>query len=147
MNAKILSVLVLLWIFGNCSPKQEIDKNQLKEEIRQTENAFRDMVREKGIAEGFYHYAAPQAVLYRNGSLIEGKDSIGSWLRKRVKGEMTLDWEPSYIEVSESGDLAYTYGNFTYVTLDSVGGRKETQGIFHTVWKRQQDGSWKYVWD
>jgi ketosteroid isomerase-like protein len=23
----------------------------------------------------------------------------------------------------------------------------EYQGVFHTVWKRQPDGTWKYVWD
>ena len=23
----------------------------------------------------------------------------------------------------------------------------EYKGIFHTVWKRQSDNSWKYVWD
>jgi ketosteroid isomerase-like protein len=30
---------------------------------------------------------------------------------------------------------------------DSVGNKKDFKGIFHTVWKKQKDGSWKYVWD
>ena len=27
------------------------------------------------------------------------------------------------------------------------GSTSEFKGIFHTVWKLQQDKTWKYVWD
>ena len=147
IKSKICFLSAIVLLLSGRSSMHEKDKEKLKEEIRLTENAFRDMAREKGISEAFTHFAAPEAVLYRNGILIQGKDSIGSWLRKRVKGEMTLDWEPTFIEVSDSGDLAYTYGNFTFASLDSLGQENQTEGIFHTVWKRQEDGSWKYVWD
>ena len=30
---------------------------------------------------------------------------------------------------------------------DSTGKTNENRGAFHTVWKKQKDGSWRYVWD
>ncbi|MFC2138829.1 YybH family protein, partial [Bacteroidota bacterium] len=58
-----------------------------------------------------------------------------------------LEWKPDYIDVSTSGDLGYTFGKFTFSAKDTTGKLIESEGIFHTVWKRQEDGSWKYVWD
>ena len=58
-----------------------------------------------------------------------------------------LVWKPDYVDVSESGDLAYTYGKYTFTSRDSTGRKVVSKGIFHTVWKRQEDGSWKFVWD
>lgn len=36
---------------------------------------------------------------------------------------------------------------YTYSVTDSTGETKSSSGIFHTVWKRQADGTWKFVWD
>jgi hypothetical protein len=43
--------------------------------------------------------------------------------------------------------MAYTYGQHTFEATDDSGGIIEDTGIFHTVWKRQPDGQWRYVWD
>jgi len=43
--------------------------------------------------------------------------------------------------------LAYTYGKYTWQIKDTQGKITKYQGIFHTVWKKQSDGTWKYVWD
>ena len=58
-----------------------------------------------------------------------------------------LSWKPDFVDVSASGDLGYTYGHFTYSYTDSTGTIMESSGVFHTVWKRQADGSWLFVWD
>ncbi|MEI9943504.1 MAG: DUF4440 domain-containing protein [Chitinophagaceae bacterium] len=58
-----------------------------------------------------------------------------------------MTWTPDFIEVSENGDLGYTFGKYTWSTKDSAGQAQEYKGVFHTVWKKQEDGQWKYVWD
>lgn len=120
---------------------------QLQEEIRLVEYNFAQMAATKGIAEAFYFYAAENAVLYRDQQLIEGKEAIKAYIFAIDYTNVTLEWEPTTIEVAASGDLAYTYGNYTYTKKkedDSIASQK---GIFHTVWKRQENGDWKYVWD
>jgi len=61
--------------------------------------------------------------------------------------DQQLEWAPDFVDVSSSGDLAYTYGKFTFSFKDSLGNKVENKGIFHTVWKRQSNGEWKFVWD
>ena len=118
-----------------------------KEEVRQTEAAFASMALEKGIATAFLYYAADDAVLNRNDSLIIGIENIQKRFDTTPAPAGELSWSPDFIEVSESGDLAYTYGQYEYKLLDSAGTEVIHTGIFHTVWQRQADGSWKYVWD
>jgi len=54
---------------------------------------------------------------------------------------------PNLIDVSASGDLAYTYGSYTSKILANDGNVSDGSGTFHTVWKRQSNGEWKFVWD
>lgn len=85
----------------------------------------------------------------RNNTLLIGKDNLSEFFENqpsKVEDE-NLSWEPDFVDVSAAGDLAYTYGQFLYSYTDSTGTRVEHQGIFHTVWKRQADGSWLFVWD
>lgn len=147
-QAWIMSIFLIL--FNSCTV--EIEKDSLekwKEEIVETEMHFSAMAGEKGIPEAFISFAAEDAVLMRNNKLVVGKQALASYLDNqpsKVDNEK-LSWEPDFVDVSASGDLGYTYGNFTYSYTDSTGATIENKGIFHTVWKRQADGSWKFVWD
>jgi len=58
-----------------------------------------------------------------------------------------ITWSPDFVETSQDGTIGYTYGNYTWQSKDSSGKVNEAKGVFHTVWKKQKDGSWKYVWD
>ena len=116
-----------------------------REVIIATEREFAIMADEAGIAEAFHHFAADSAVILRGGRLIKGKEAIRDYYRQNLKPGTTLQWAPDYTEVS--GDLGYTYGKYTHLAPDSAGNINESHGIFHTVWKRQNDGSWRYVWD
>lgn len=116
-----------------------------KQEIRETEQNFSKMAGEEGIHKAFISFAADDAVLMRNNELIEGLPNINEHLKNQTsKG---LSWAPDFIDVAASGDLGYTYGHFNYSFIDTTGKVLETKGIFHTVWKRQTDGTWKFVWD
>jgi ketosteroid isomerase-like protein len=88
-------------------------------------------------------------VISRGGKLIKGKAAIADFCGKNlpVKEKVTLTWEPEFVDVSSSGDMAFTYGTFRHSVVDSAGKCASSTGIFHTVWKRQRDGSWKFVWD
>jgi len=141
---------VLLIFCFSCHPeKDEKQIEQWKNEIIETERSFAEMAVNKGIAEAFLFYADKDAILERNDVLFKGRQSIAELFEKSPSNtmEVTLSWEPDFVDVSSSGDLGYTYGKYQYVSVDSAGKRNESEGIFHTVWKRQADESWKYVWD
>ncbi len=106
------------------------------------------MAAEKGIAEAFTFYAAEDAVIKRgNDSLIYGKAGIAHFYSREVFKQATVIWAPDFTNASESGDMGYTYGHYTWRAKDAEGKISESKGIFHTVWKRQASGEWKFVWD
>jgi ketosteroid isomerase-like protein len=132
--------------FLSCETKNNNDLiEKWKKEILESEENFAKVVQEEGIHNAFVAYAADDAVLMRNNTVIKGKKAID----EHYKGVDTksLTWTADFIEVSSSGDLGYTYGTYHYTFNDSLGNEQVDTGIFHTVWKRQSDGSWKFVWD
>jgi ketosteroid isomerase-like protein len=137
-----------LLLFASCTAV--VDQKQIqkaKEEILQTERDFESMAGSKGIPEAFSYYADSSACLNRGGIIVHGKDSIRIFYSAPGYKEVQLEWDPDFVEVSASADLGYTYGNYTSTIRDSAGRMIRSEGVFHTVWKRQAGGEWRYVWD
>lgn len=142
----LLYLMLCTFLFTFCTHSKS--KDELKNEIFQTERDFQKMTEEKGITEAFYHYAAPDAVIKReNDTLIMGRENIKIYYGNKHLNNATVEWKPDFIDISESGDIAYTYGKYIWKILETSGETTKYTGIFHTVWKKQADGSWKYVWD
>lgn len=147
MKRCILLVMCLL-VMACGKNKNGLNVDTWKQEILDTESQFAEMALDQGVAEAFIHFADENAVLLRNNRLIKGREAIGEYFRQRQEPQnVKLSWETDYVKVARSGDMAYTYGKYQFTMTDSTGVEQVTDGIFHTVWKRQEDGSWKYVWD
>ena len=147
MKAFMVFSMVLLFFFS-CG--QPTDKNILEREIFATEKSFEKMCEIKGIAEAFYFFADDRAVIKRqNDTLIIGKENIKEYYNKDFYKNASVKWTADFIDVSNDGNLAYTYGKYIWTVKDENENEKQSEfkGVFHTVWKRQKDNSWKYVWD
>jgi ketosteroid isomerase-like protein len=148
MMLRFSTAIILLSLFG-CKPKINQDHSgEATKGIRQTESNFEKMAHEKGIAEAFEFYADSNAVIKRrNDSLITGRENIRNFYSSNFFKSAIVNWEPDFVETSPDGNLGYTYGKYTWISTDRTGKKEKSQGVFHTVWKKQKDGSWKYVWD
>lgn len=135
--------------FMNCEPaKNDISTEETKAEIMRAEKDFEAMAAEKSIAEAFWFFADSNATIKRqNDTLIHGKDAIRIYYSGEFYKNASVKWSPDFIDVSANGDMAYTYGKYLWQSKDSSGKPIEHRGIFHTVWKRQKNGEWRYVWD
>jgi len=49
--------------------------------------------------------------------------------------------------VAFSGDLGYTFGRYQRTVIDSLNNESSRYGTYVSVWKKQEDGSWKFVID
>jgi ketosteroid isomerase-like protein len=105
------------------------------------------MASEKGLAEAFSFYVADSGILNAGDSNFIGKQEVRKRFERTKYRNVRLRWTPEFIDISESCDLAYTWGKYTYTYRDSSGKEVVDKGIFHTVWKKQADGSWRFVWD
>ncbi|MEZ5070795.1 MAG: hypothetical protein R2751_07460 [Bacteroidales bacterium] len=85
-----------------------------REEILATERRFAIMAAEQGIGPAFTFFADEHAVIQRNEGLIRGRDSIALFYMTNARPDRQekLSWTPAFVEVSSSGDLAYTYGGY-----------------------------------
>jgi ketosteroid isomerase-like protein len=141
---KHLFILTLIMVTACSSPSAK-DAEKQKAQIIQTELEFAKMADEEGVAAAFYAYAADSAVIGRGGKIIKGRDAIRDYYEKNLRPGTKLQWAPDFADVS--GDIGYTWGKYTHSVPDSTGKITESHGVFHTVWKRQSDGSWRFVWD
>lgn len=145
-----LFVIFIFILFNSCEMKPN---NQLleiwKKEIVETEKQFEINVNEIGMQKAFLLFSDSNAVLLRNNEIIKGKNEIDAFFNTNISENknVKLTWKPDFVEVSNSGDLGYTYGKYTYSFIDSLGIQQKNEGVFHTVWKRQLDNTWKFVWD
>jgi ketosteroid isomerase-like protein len=147
INPILLFFLIALVCACN-SGKGKMNPDVMKEEIASTEKEFEQAAKEKGIAEAFYDFADDRAVILRaNDTLITGKENIKKYYQDAKFKNAVVTWTPSFVEVSADGSLGYTFGNYAWKNVDKTGKVTAFKGVFHTVWKRQPDGKWKYVWD
>lgn len=147
MRKVILLSSLLALLFG-CQMTNEVNVDNIKLEIIDIEDQFQKMVATEGMQKAFVHFAAEDAVIKRGKSLFKGKEAIHKKLGTSPSPEkMKLTWKPDFVEVAQSGELAYTYGKYQLTKIDDNGNEKTSSGVFHTVWKMQHDGKWRYVWD
>ena len=121
----------------------DVDKSRLIEVDRE----FSQMSVKQGIAKAFVNYAADNAMILRDNMLpIVGQNAIGDLWANTPDGAKLI-WEPDFADIATSGDLGYTIGHWTYSVTDSSGKTQSSKGRYVTIWKKQADGNWKYVFD
>lgn len=150
MKAHLLVIVPITLLFCSCQSKiKQGSGEKWKQEVFEAERRFAEMAGQEGISAAFIYYAADDAVIMRHNKVYTGKSELMNYFDSQLSApkDEKLSWKPDFVDVSSSGDLAYTYGPFVYSYKDSSGNKVESRGIFHTVWKRQADGSWRFVWD
>ena len=137
-----------LAMLSSCSINNSVNTNIAREEIIKTEHAFEASVKTLGLAGAFAFYADENAVIRRqNDTLIKGRENIRLFYENPKYNGTEVSWSPDFAEVSDDGTLGYTFGKYVWKMKDTSGSLTEYKGVFHTVWKKQKDGTWRYVWD
>jgi ketosteroid isomerase-like protein len=114
------------------------------EQLRNTELAFSKLCGEKGMKAAFLFYADKDVIKAEgNGNFpIIGIDSLAASFGNE-RENFKLEWYPTKVEVSASDDLGYTIGNWIITNADNT----KKYGIYYTIWKKQKNGDWKFVFD
>jgi ketosteroid isomerase-like protein len=142
-NIPVFAVLLLMALpFFSCVEKKESTQQSSIHEILNADISFSDMSRQIGMKKAFLQYIDNEGVLLRPGHLpLAGAEAI-DFLSQLSDTAYTLTWQPMKGEISKSGDLGFTYGVYTLNIKDSV-----YKGTYVSIWKKQNDGSWKFVLD
>ena len=99
------------------------------------ERAFAARAGEVGLKQSFLENLADDAVVFA-----PEPTSAKAVYQSRPDGKgPSLAWWPAFAGIAASGDLGFTTGPY------EVNGKRA--GHYFTVWKRQPDGAWKWVYD
>jgi ketosteroid isomerase-like protein len=100
-------------------------------------------------AEGFVSFLAPDAaVLPAKSAVVTGIVRLREMYRKTwARPGFSLTWKPLKAEMSKSGDLGYTFGEYQRRYTGADGKPVLETGKYMTVWRKQPDGSWKVIAD
>jgi ketosteroid isomerase-like protein len=123
------------------------DKEKLKQELVAVEGAFSAMAQEKGIPAAFQHFAAPDvAFIDTDPRKFRGPAAVLERMGRTPAGA-SLKWAAYFTDVSDDGTLGYNYGRYEFRAPGPDGQERTSTGWFLSIWKRQPDGSWRYVMD
>ncbi|MDX2237363.1 MAG: hypothetical protein NW203_07345 [Hyphomonadaceae bacterium] len=113
------------------------------EELLDADRAFNAKAQADGVPAAFAHFAAEDAAHFTPGEepARTPEERAARW---RDWGEAdALAWAPMHAEVSDRGDLGWTWGNAVRTGAD---GAAQT-ARYVTVWRRNYDGAWRFVAD
>ena len=98
-----------------------------------TEVAFALAAQESGQWTAFREFAAEDAVMFTPEKVV-----ASDWLKNRPDPARAVTWQPHEVWMSCDGALAVSRGAWQ---------RGSAAGHFITIWRRQEDGTYKWVFD
>ncbi len=131
----------------------EVKPGEAAKRVMEAEHAFSAYSVESGAEEAFYRFIADDGIALS----AVGPPRTKEWYAKAIAAEKgrkgtaapksVLKWKPFFTYVANAGDMAYNYGPYEYTVSDAEGNKKKYYGYFITVWKKQADSRWKFVFD
>lgn len=128
-------------------PRKAIEKVNVEAErsvLSEIEGAFSKISETEGLAKAYSQHLSDEARLHRDGTEpLTTHDAIFAYLSKNSSNRA---WQTMFADVSQSGDLGYTYGSYESKAVNSQNASTE-KGFYARVWKKDQANKWKLVAD
>lgn len=137
---RIATVLIVATVLTGISLAGEApDTAERAAELRAAEQAFAQTMADRD-HEAFASFLATDTVFFGRGE-IRGKDAVAAAWKPFFEGTAApFSWQPEIVSVLDSGTLGLNSG-----PIFTPDGKRV--GTFNSVWRRQEDGTWKIVFD
>ncbi|HTA28310.1 MAG TPA: DUF4440 domain-containing protein [Bacteroidia bacterium] len=152
---KYILILPAFALFASCGQNCKktdtaaaLNKDSLKAVLINADKKFCEASLKIGFNHARMELVSDNAIESGEGSMpLEGKKAIGDFNATHPDTSFTLQWTPLKAEVAASGDLGYTFGGWTMKAKTKAGHDTSLYGNYITIWQKQADGTWKYVYD
>ena len=141
-----LAALFALAVSG-CAPQVDVEAD--KAAIRDLSDVqWLNAEQAKDVDTVLSFFADDASSFPPNASIVTGKEAIRARVSELYSGpRFAFSWQTTKVEVSRSGDLAYSHGTYEETVNDPEGNPVTDKGKWVTVWEKQPDGTWKVVAD
>ena len=145
---KSFSLLVLICaLLVGCNPPEPFDTAGVKAKIEADMKAYTQAAVKGDAAATASYYEENAIVLASSMPMVKGRANIEKLMRGWAQSEMKLkEFTTTTISVEGTGDLAVQLGRI-FQTFEMGGKVIADTGKFVTVWRKQEDGSWKIAYD
>lgn len=143
-----LGIAAALVVGCNSGP-QKVDTAAVEQQILAQEEAWNRAYAQRD-AEALSGFYADDAAMAAPGEqLVRGKDSVSQANQALASDpNLQLTFRANRVQVAESGDLAYSRGQYMLTATDPATRQAQSsRGYYLTVWQKQGDGDWKAVED
>ena len=140
LASKATAILFALLLLPSTSLGQSADEQQ----IRDLEQQWADAAEERNLDAIVNLFAEDGRIMPPNAEAAMGRDSVReTWQAILDLPELDFSFEPTDVNVAESGDMAYVIGTYR-LTFQSEGQEEPTQdsGKYVDIWEKV-DGEWK----
>ena len=138
----IIIDLGFLWMLGLCGCLGVSNETvtSAASEVKAREIAFAKTMEDRDL-DAFLSFVSPEAVFFNGNVPIRGHEAITqAWAPLFVDETAPFSWQPDVIEVLESGRLALSSGPI-------LGASGEILGRFNSIWRKDNDGQWRVIFD
>jgi ketosteroid isomerase-like protein len=138
------ATFALTLLATSCTQQPSADNRAVNEAaIRDADLAWSKAAAAKEVDKIVSYYTDNASSFVDRGPTATGKDAIrGQWEELFMMG-YSINWQPTKVEVAQSGDLGYSQGTYEEMTTEGKG--SSNRGKYVVIWKKQADGAWKAV--
>lgn len=151
MNTSSIFKLILIPTACFCALSCQHKKFDTKAEGEKLMQASRDWSKAaeaRDVEKTMTYWSDDATVISVGEPELKGKQAIRGMVEGSIKNpDFNISWEPISAEISENGDMGYLLENSKITLKDSTGNTKVQNFKTVTIWKKQEDGSWKNVVD
>ena len=146
----LLTILLMILLYGCGSPSNisrvHIDLEAEEEAILRTWKDWPEKVKSDNVDTAALYWADDATLMAQGQPTMKGKDQIKQLMKfmQKVPGfKMTWDQQPTDIQISPDGQMAYLFAKNELIRADSAGKEIKVVNQALQIWKKDEDGNWK----
>jgi ketosteroid isomerase-like protein len=145
-RAAVIALVALLSLAPSLARAQGAELESAKRAIKIADLELAKSVADRSL-QTFVSLVDDDAVFFGKG-VARGRNAVSkAWLPFFTDRTLFLKWHPTQAEVSSSGDLGYSIGEYERIGKDPSGYPATVTGNYVSIWRKQPDGRWKVILD
>jgi uncharacterized protein (TIGR02246 family) len=147
MEPALLGCLAILLFTTACNPTPADTRAADEQTIKDLDAQWAKTAGSHDLDGTVSYYTDDAVLLPPNAPIAAGKAAIRTSWASLLDPNISLSWQATHVDVSQSGDLAYLTGTYTLTMTDAKGKPVADRGKLIEVFRKQPDGKWKTVAD
>ena len=148
IRLRLLAIVLASAAVQGCSGSKVVTRSDEEAAVRRTDAAWLAAAAAHDVNRALPFWADDATIMVPGAHPIVGKEAIRKYVADSfaIPG-FSISWKTEKVEVSQSGDLAFSTGT-NRVSFTGPDGKVVTQnGNSAAVWKKEPDDSWKCILD